>query len=369
MTDKLLRQLIIAAVLLVTAIVTLFAAVDVVHVAGNQVGVRETWGDGVDPNSLPSRTYVCWPGESIYTYSTAVSVFTMSDRDDSGSYLVQSKDSQDMHLSFQVQWTIDPEHVVALHKNVGPGGIEGRIIRPAVKRIVKDAATTRQAIEAYSGDGLVQLQTDIQNALRDAKGELALRGIRVENFVFEHIRLDPKYVEEITRRQIAIQRELRARQEEKAAHAEAAKAKAVAQAGFETAVVDAKRDKEVQILKAQANQEQEILRAEGARQQAVLAAQGDREKAILAAQGEKEAGDLQAQAILALGKANAESERLKFSAFAAQGADQYARIEIAKALGASLSGIKGYLPQDMQVFTLGSNFMQAVENVAGGGKH
>src|SRR5690606_5956050 len=135
----------------------------------------------------------------IHTYSTSVQVFVMNDNDSGeevgegraqDSYLVQSKDNQDMHLSLQVQWRIDPTHVVIIHKTVGPQHIEEKILRPTLLRVVKDEATTREAIQAYSGIGLVELQQDIERVLNDENGELRSRGVIVDSFVIEHIRLD-----------------------------------------------------------------------------------------------------------------------------------------------------------------------------------
>lgn len=347
----------------------LVALFDIKTINGNQVGVMETWFDGVIEEPYTPRTYWVLPWQRLEAYNVATQVFVMNDKDEDSSgggegynvgrrvdsYLVQSQDSQDMVLSMKLQWTIDPARVVALHKTIGPDGIEERVIRPALQRIVKDEATTKSAIEVYSGAGLVALQKGIQDKLNDKKGELHLRGINVENFLIEHIKLDPEYVKEITGRQIAIQKEMRSRQEEKAAVADAAKAKAVAQADYETKLVQAKRDKDVAVLASEAKQEQAILQAEG-----------EKQKTVLAAEGEKESSELQAQAIKAIGAAKAEAEKLKFAAFSAPGSEVYAKIEIAKALGESLSGIKGYLPSDMNVITLGENFNGAVERVVAG---
>lgn len=353
-------KLIVVGVVLLFAVIVIFSMFDVVAVKGNQVGVMETWYGGVMNDPLPPKTYFCWPWQRIQTYPTSVQVFVMNDKtvEETGagrsqdSYLVQSKDNQDMHLSLQVQWRIDPKHVVTIHKTVGPELIEEKILRPTLLRVVKDEATTREAIQAYSGVGLVELQQDIEKDLNDETGELRNRGIIVDSFVIEHIRLDTEYVGEIKARQVAMMREQRAVQEEKAAQAEALKAKAVAQADLNKAVVEAERDKQVAVLKAEAENEKVILQAEA-----------EKQKVVLAAEAKKEAGELEAQAILAIGTATAESEKLKFTAYSAEGSEVYARIEIAKAMGDAFGNIKGYLPENMQIFTLGENFLQAVENV------
>lgn len=353
------------AVALIFIAIVLFSMFDIVVVKGNEVGVKETWSKGVLNDPLPPKTYFTLPWEKIFVYPTSVQVFVMNDKqDDAGegrkqdSYLVQSKDNQDMHLSLQVQWRIDPAHVIELHKQVGSHGIEEKVLRPTMLRTVKDEATTREAIEAYSGVGLVQLQQDIEKSLSDPQGELRQRGIVVDSFVIEHIKLDNEFVAEIQARQVAMQRELRSIQETKAAEAEALKAKAIAQADLNKAVVEAQRDKEVAVLQAEAENEKTIL-----------AAEAEKQKVVLAAEAEKESGELKAAAILAIGKATAEAEKLKFAAYSADGAETYARIEIAKSMGQSFSNIKGYLPENMSIYTLGTSFMNAVENIVEGKKN
>lgn len=120
-------------------------------------------------------------------------------------------------------------------------------------------------------------------------------------------------------------------------------------------MVEADRDAKVKVVAATAAAEQQVL-----------AAEAEKKKSVLAAEAEKESGELKAQAILALGKANAESEKLKFSAYSAPGAEIYAKIQIADSMSKAFGNIKGYLPENMSIFTLGNNFQQAVENVMGG---
>lgn len=360
MTTKMKVKLAFVGIGLLIATVFVFSAFDVVPIHGNQVGVKEHWWNGVQEDPLPPKTYFVWPWERIQPYSTSVQVFVMNDKaeDDAvggrkqDSYLVQSKDSQDMYLSLQIQWRIDPTHVVNLHKKIGPKAIEELALRPTLLRVVKNKATMMEAIEAYAGSGLVMLQQEIEKELSDPKQELAQRGIVVDSFVIEHIRLDPDYVKEITARQIAIQKEQRSVQEEKAAQAEALKAKAVAQADLNKAVVEAERDKQVAVLKAEAENEKVILQAEA-----------DKKKLVLAAEAEKESGELKAQAIIAIGEATAKAETLKYKAYGEPGAETYARIQIAESMSKAFGNIKGYLPESMNVYTLGSSFMDAVENM------
>lgn len=345
-------------------------------VHGNQIGVLETWNGGVDSNPYPSRTYFLFPGfsQTMYTYPLSIQVFVMNDKTqgegevaegrEQDSYLVQSAEGQDMHISLNVQWRIDPEKVIEIHKTIREH-IREQMLRPVIMRVVKDRATRRTAIEAYSGSGLVELQSDIFRDLTDPKNELRQRGVIVENFVIEGIRLDPKYIGEITERQVATQRKLKADEQTKAAQAEALRAEAEAQADLKRRVVEAERDKQVGILNAEKEARQKILSAEAAKQQVILAAEGNQQKLVLEATGTKDAKLLEAQGILAVGQAEAEAQKLKLSAYAVAGSDAFVKIEIAKSFANAHQNIKGYLPMDMNVFTLGNNFLNAIEKVVG----
>ncbi len=365
-------NLAIAGITLVALIVISVFSFEITTVEGNQIGVKETWGEGVLPDPLQPKTYVMVPGftQKIFKYDMSSQVFVMNDLPNdtygagrrSDSYLVQSSEGQDMRISLNIRWRRDPIAVVDLHKTVRDN-VEEKIIRPELMRVVKDQATTRTALDAYSGEGLVKLQSDITAALVSNEGELRKRGVIVENFVIEHIGLDPAYVEQIKARQVAVQERLRAIEETRAAEARADRAKAEAQAAFEKAVVDAKRDKEVGILNAQKLAEQQVLDATAAARRVELAAEADKNRNVLAAQGEQEAALLRAQAVTALGAADAEATRLKLSAYAAEGSEAFVRIEVAKSMAEAFKNIDGYLPQDMTVNLLSESFLQAVQGV------
>lgn len=368
------KSLVVGGIIMLIMLVATMLTINIETVKGGEVGVKETWSDGVIDEALTPKTYILIPGfsQKIYKYSVEQQVFVMNDRDDGtefaegrygDSYLVQSSEGQDMHISLSVQWRRDPLKVVELHKVAGKN-VEERILRPEVMRIVKDAATTRTGLEAYSGQGLVALQTEIQGKLQSTTGELRTRGIIVDNFVVEHIKLDDKYVNEIKERQVAVQARLRAIEQTKAAEANADKAKAEAQADYERQMVEALRDKDRGILEAEKKAQQQILAAKAQAEQIELAANAERMKRVLEAQGEKEAGILRAESILALGEAEAEAIKLKMQAYSADGSDAYVKMQVAESLKGAYSGIKGYLPQDMNVTVLTDQFEKSVSILA-----
>lgn len=356
MNTKTILTLLGATLLLIVSL----TLVNIKSIHGDELGVKETWSNGVIADTFPAKTYFLFPGftQKMYPYKISQQVYVMNDdvNDKSegrakDSYLVQSKEGQDMRLSLAVQWRRDPLKIVDLHKTVGfiEDGVEEKILRPELMRIVKDKATTMTALDAYSGDGLVKLQNDILSTLRDEAGELRKRGVIVDNFVIQHNSLDPNYVVQIKEKQVAVQENLKNQEQAKAAVSAAAKAKAEAQAAYERAVVNAEQDKQVGILSAERAAQQQILNAEATKKQTVLAAEG-----------EAESGKLRGQGILAIGQAEAEAIKVKMLAYGGTGADNYVKMEVAKSMADAYKGIQGYLPSDMNVSLLSENFGKGV---------
>lgn len=371
-------KLAVSGIVLVIALVLTMLAIKIVTIEGNQLGIKETWANGVEADILQPKTYFLFPGwsQTVIKYDASSQVFVMNDKGDStgekgqgrakDAYLVQSAEGQDMKISLNLRWRLDPTHLVQIHKTVR-NDIEDKIIRPVVMRVVKDEATKMKAIDAYSGEGLVQLQSHIQNSLAGAgEGkELAERGVIVENFVIEHIELDPKYIEEIKGKQIATQRTLRAAEEQKAATAEAEVARAKAQADLNTQVVGAERDAKIKVLTAQADNEKVIIAAKAQQQQLQIEAEGQKQKMTLEAEGKKAAMMAEAEGTLALGKAKAEAQRQLLAAYSVPGSDAWVKTQVAESAAKAFGGIKGYLPADMKVNLLTGNFQTAVDTLTG----
>lgn len=365
--------LIVAAVLLVAVLVVTLIAVDLTNIEGNQIGVKETWSSGVETTPYQPGMKVLFPGwsQEIYKYDMSPHIFVMNDRKDDeraggrphDAYIAKSADNQQMTLWLALQWRLDPAKIVDLHKryrtHVGvrewEGILEERLVRQVLMHATNTEATKLKAIDAYSGEGFVRLQQGIFEHLVLIDGELRSQGIIVENFVIEQIHLDPDYIGEINKRQVAQQRELRAQQEEKASLAEAQRAKADAQSDYEKRVVEAERDKQVQ-----------VLASEAAAAQQVNAATAQAKQVVLAANAEREAAEARASAILAIGTAEAESKKLQLSAYAVPGAEAFVTVEVSKQMAIAFQGIQGYLPSDMQINLLSDTFMQGIRAIVGG---
>lgn len=348
------RRLIIAAVPIVLILILLAITVQRVKINGDEIGVKETWSGGVDDSPLMSKTYFLIPGwsQTVTKYHLGPRIFAMNnvpsevekvaDGRELDAYRVESAEGQPMDISLNVRWRLDPEKIIWIHRNI-QDNYDEKLLRPVVMRIVKDAATQRKAIDAYAGDGLVKLEKEIETNLRDPAGELRMSGVIVENFVIEKIELDPKYVDEIKAKQVAIQHQLRAVEETKALEADALAAKASAQADYNKRIVEAERDKQVAILNAEQLAESQVT----------------------SAMGKQKAAEAEAAAILAIGKADAESQRLKLAAYAVPGAEAFVQIEVSKNMAAAFGNIKGYLPGDMKINLLTDSFTKSIQQMMG----
>lgn len=384
-------KLIVSGIVLLAALALTLLAFKVVTIEGNQLGIKETWSKGVENVILQPKTYFLFPGwsQTVFKYDASSQVFVMNDKKDHttgttgrtspDAYLVQSQEGQDMKISLNLRWRIDPSKLVSIHKTVRRD-VEEKIIRPVVMRVVKDEATKMKAIDAYSGEGLVRLQTSIQSSLAGTeKGEgkeLSERGVIVENFVIEHIELDPLYIAEIKGKQIATQKTLRAVEEQKAAEAKALVAKAEAQAEYNTklvgqmllatnTVIEAQAANEKQIIAAKAEQQKLTITAEGEKQKLTLTAEGEKAKLAAEGEGKKMAMVAVAEGTLAMGRAEATAKELLLKAWSGAGPDAYRQVEVAKAMASGFQNIQGYLPEKITVNTLSGNFVEALTAFTG----
>lgn len=351
------NKFVIGLIILILSLAAFFTlGVKGVKIEGHELGIRENWWSGVVKE--PIRPGIHWfcPGfaNTVTKYDMSSQIYVMNDvigdkeygqGRENDAYKVQSAEGQDMTISLNCRWRPDPSHLVTLHTEVREK-FDEKVLRNTLLRVVKDKATIRKAIDAYSGTGLVDLQKDIESDLSNPEGEMRQKGIIIENFVIEKIDLDPAYTAEIKGRQVAVQKELRAKQEQQAALAEADKAQAEAQADLKRQVVGAERDKQVGILNAQKEAETKILTATA----------------------DQKSAELKAKGIIAIGQAESETKKLLMLAYQGDGADNYVRTEVAKSMAQAFGNFSGYLPSNMSFNVIGQDFLNSVESVMHGNK-
>lgn len=206
--------------------------------------------------------------------------------------------------------------------------------------------------------------------------ELSQRGIIVENFVIEHIKLDDKYIEEIKGKQIATQKSLRAKEEKIAADSAAEVAKSMAMAEYNTKLVAQQLLATNMVINANAENEKVIIAAKAAAEQVTIAAKAQAEQVRVAAEAEKEKQALEgegkklfmlavAQGTLEQGKAEATAKLLMLDSYKEAGTNAYVTVEVAKAMAEGTKNIQGYLPNNFNPTIVSDNFMNAVQSIMG----
>lgn len=348
-------KLIVAGIILLVLTVVSLTLFEFKTVKGGELGVKETWSQGVVNEVLQPKNYYLFPGfsQEIYTYDARLLVYELPD------FSIKSSDNQEMTIRSKVQWRRDPSRLVR-HHTMFKNTADSIAINPAMIGAILKHGTQFKALDAYSGEGLIKMQSDIAKDLQENK-QLREDGILIESYIIEYNHLKPEYLEMINTRQLATLRQSAAVEKQKAAEAEALVAKSEAQAALNRAVVLAQQEKEVTILKAQAEQEKQILAAKGQSQQSSIEAEGIKLKMIAEADGKRQAAIAEAEGLLALGKAKAESQRLLLESYAAKGSESFTRIEVAKAQSEAFKGIKGYLPEKMNITVLADSFNKAVD--------
>jgi regulator of protease activity HflC (stomatin/prohibitin superfamily) len=346
-------------------------------VAGNEVGVEENWNTGVQPESLPPKTYMINPfTTSIYNYPTSGQVFAM-DGNPNGSItngrdvdpiLVNSLDNQQVEFDCLVTWRRDPAHVVQLHKEYRDN-IEERLIRPATLNIVTSKATLINAIDLYSGEKLNKLKSDVAAEL--AK-QLLDKGVIVDSFVVERPKFkNQQYTDQIEQRQVFLVAQSRAYEEQKANEANALAAKALAQADANKQIVAAEAAKQVAILNTEATAQQSITQTNADAANKVTQQKADAENVVIKAKAEAERNiaisEAQKQAeinrsvgIKAVGDAEAYAKKLLLTSYSVPGSDLYTRIQVANSLSTALSNVR-YYPPNASFSVISSEFNKSLD--------
>jgi len=262
---------------IILSFVLIFTLVGYETIEGTERAVVQDWNDGVlDILITPGTSFYMPLTTTYYKYKIGTEKFIMGNEElyngkgadyvDYPPFTITTGGSgkeQPATFSVTLQYHLTPNKLVALH-NKAQNSYEDQIIKPALTRIISDLATTQTVLNFYSGVGRVALQKNIELAITNHPS-MSEAGIIVETFVIDQIKLDVAYVAEITGRQLATQKTLRAIEEAKAAEQVAERVKAEAKAEKFKKIVQAEAAKEVKIKQAEANKAQALLKADADR--------------------------------------------------------------------------------------------------------
>lgn len=291
-------------------------------IEGNERAVVQDWQQGVQEQLWDDGTHFYVPlTTKPYIYNIGTEKFIMGDKNlytgkgsdfaDFPPFTITTGGSgkeQPATFSVTLQYHLDPNKLIVLH-NKAQAMYEDRIIKPALTRIISDMATQQTVLDFYSGSGRVALQKNIELAITEHPA-LNESGIVVETFVIDQIKLDSDYVAEITGRQLATQKKLRAIEERKAAIENAKKVEAV----------------------AEAEKFERLVKAEASKQEAIKAAEAKKQESILKAEADRFRKEQDAKGLLAQGLAQAKVDNArKTSRYAGQSGARQAAVEINQA--------------------------------------
>jgi regulator of protease activity HflC (stomatin/prohibitin superfamily) len=355
------RKLITGLIGVAALCLTFLFVVSCEHIEGHERGVVQNWTDGVLPETLGPGTHFYFPlTTKIYKYNIGTEKFIMGNKalyNGDGSDYVDFQavtfttggngKEQPATFSVTLQYNLDASKLVDLHK-AAQLKYDDLVIKPALTRIISDMSTTQTVLDFYSGEGRVNLQKNIERAITDHP-ELSKLGIIVNTFVIDDISLDPKYVAEITGRQIATQQKLRAIEETAAAEESAKKAQA-----------DAQADKNKRVVAAEASAKEQTLAAEAAKQKTVLDAQAKAEEVKTLAEASRFQKEQDAKGLLAKGMAEAQVDlEKKKSKYDGEAGARQAMVEIEQARTERLKNFKvsGVIPEGAAMTLInGDNF-------------
>lgn len=260
---------------LLTLLIGAFLLVGFTKIEGREAAVVQDWNKGVLDEIVRSGTKFYIPATTtLYKYHIGTQKFIMGNQKIYGdaeqaqfpAYEITTGGNgkeQPAIFSVTLQFHLDPTKLVALH-NSAQDRYRTNVIKPALTRIISDLATTQTVLDFYSGTGRVKLQKDIEIAISEHKS-LSAVGIVVDTFVIDAIVLDEAYVAEITGRQLATQKKLRAIEEAAAAIEIAKKVESIAMAGKLKKIVEAEASKAQRIKAAEAAKAEHMLAAEASR--------------------------------------------------------------------------------------------------------
>lgn len=349
---------------IIVGLMSFFLVFNWTTIEGHERAVTQNWRTGVSEDLWGPGTHFYVPlTTTAYIYDIGTNKFIMGSRStqkieasDLGKRVVKTVQlygeseriafpavtittggegkEQPATFSVTLQYHLDPAKLIKLHNSV-QNEYEELTIKPALTRIISDLATTRPVLAFYSGEGRVELQRAIEQAILE-NAALSEVGIVVETFVIDDIALDPQYVAEITGRQIATQAKLREVEE-----ADAAKARA------ERIESEALADKLRRIMEADASKEEKIRAAEATAAEVRALAEADRYKKEQDAEG-----------LLAQGMAEARVDKAKkISKYEGVAGARQAQVEIELARTERLKNfqVTGVLPEKSMLTLIGGD--------------
>ena len=337
-SKKFVAKMVFLAIGVILVLSFVMWAVDLVHIAGDEVGVVHKYIGGVQKDTLPDGWHFVFLGE-VHNIDIGQKKLTFSEKVSRGSEDKKAKNEfssievncgvkggQSAWIHISASYNVKPSEAVNLWNDGIADDYDHVILKRAIINAVNKNARPKEALAIYSGTGFNQLQQDVRNTLKE---DPVVKYFNINEITIYQIKLNPKYENEIELKQLAKQKRLTAIEQAAAAVQKAAKAKEEAQINLEQRRAAAEASK-IKMVKG----------AEAIRDERILAAKADMEEQRLDGEGIRDQKIAQAEGILKYGLAEAAVELAKKEAmYSGEAGARRASVEITGLLAGKLSGM------------------------------
>lgn len=191
--------------LIILALVIFFNTTTIVG-AGQRVVVFNSF-TGVEKSVLGEGMNLLIPFvEHPIVYDVRTHSYTMSERTDDGNIKGDdaieclTADGQKIKLDLSVIYSLDPNNVWKLHKQIGPNYLD-KIIRPIVRSVARNTVASYPVIDLYSTKR-AEVQSEIEKKLKEelAKYYIVTNEVLIRNVIFSE-----DFAKAIEMKQVALQ--------------------------------------------------------------------------------------------------------------------------------------------------------------------
>lgn len=371
--SRMFKYLVGGIVSVIATVLFLTYGLSVVSIKGDQRAVVQDWQEGVLNDIWVDKTHFyikLFTEPTVYKIGSEKFIMgkdkfysgTGADVVDYPAFEITTGgpgQEQPATFSMTLNYRLDPTKLITLHSKAR-SEYEDLVIKPALTRIISDMATPKTVLQFYSGEGRVNLQKEVEAAIASYPS-LSEVGIIVETFVIDDISLDEDYVAEITGRQLATQKKLRAIEEAKAAQEVAKRVEAEAEA-----------EKLKRLVRAEALKQESIKAAEAENESRILAAKAHAQEIKEKASAERFRKEQDAKGLLAQGMAEAKvAEAKRDSKYKGESGERQMLVEVSKSRTELFKNMKvqGILDKDVALTIINStDKLSPVLPVMGAGK-
>jgi prohibitin 1 len=242
--------------LLVAALVLTTVGVGLVFLQADQYGVviSALQPNGYRPQPVgPGLHWVIPFFESVKAYSVARQTYTMASTTNEGqvqgddSIEARTKDGQQVYIDASVIYSVDPAHLIDLHKT-WQDRFQDNVVRPVARAAIRDAVS-QYGVEEIVSSKRAELEKTISDTIEQG---LTANNLILSDFLLRNIRFSDEYAKAVEQKQIAEQQAQQAAYVVEQKKQEAEQARQQAQGQADATVIGAKGAADALVIQAKA---------------------------------------------------------------------------------------------------------------------